>query len=170
MDIIGQLVDFLSQLSSDPVSYTIIFFIYCVLAAIILPFPVEIGLFFAPGVSIIIKALILGAGKATGSVVVFYIGERIESPVRRWSIRWHWFKWLVEKMEWLVAKLRYIGLYLILSIPLMSDSIPLYLFALFNKEGKTLNVRWFAVTNFLAGVTRALIVYTVFDLLGIKLI
>ena len=170
MDIIQQLIDFLTQLANNPVSYSIIFYVYCVLAAIILPIPVELGLFLGDSVPFLIKALILGAGKATGSVLVFYIGAKVEGPVRFWSKKFNWFAWFVEKMEILVAKLKYVGLYIILSIPLMVDTVPIYLWSIFNKEGKALNIGKFALTNFLAGITRALVVFLVFLAFGVQLV
>ena len=170
MDLVQQFIDLLNQLANNPVSYSIIFYVYCILAAIILPIPVEFGLFIGDSVPFIIKALILGAGKATGSVLVFYIGVKVEGPVRFWSKKFNWFAWLVEKMEWLVAKLKYVGLYIILSIPLMVDTVPIYLWSVFNKEGKALSVGKFALTNLLAGFTRAVIVYLVFLALGIQLV
>jgi hypothetical protein len=170
MDFIQQLIDFLTQLANNPVSYSIIFYIYCILAAIVLPIPVELGLFLGPSVPFILKALILGAGKATGSILVFYIGIKVEGPVRWWSQKFKWVAWLVAKMEILVAKLRYVGLYIILSIPLMVDTIPIYLWSIFNKEGKAMSVGKFALTNLLAGFTRAIIVYAVFLLFGIQLV
>jgi hypothetical protein len=60
-------------------------------------------------------------------------------------------------------------LYVILSIPLMVDTVPVYLFSLFNQKGQ-MQIRYFALTNFLAGVTRAVIVYVIFLYLGVKLV
>ena len=159
-----QLMDFLFQYSTDPVAYAIIFFVFCVLAAVILPLPVEIGLIWNPGTPFIIKALIMGAGKATGSVFVFYIGAKVEDRVRRWQ-RWGWFAWLVEKSEWLVEKFGYLGLYFILSIPGMVDTIPLYIFSVFNREGKVLELKYFVIANFLGGLNRAFFIYFMFYVL-----
>jgi hypothetical protein len=170
MDIISQLLAFLESLANDPVSYLVIFYIFCVLAAIILPIPVEFGLFLNPEVNILIKALVLGLGKATGAFLIFYLGIKVEGPIRRWSSRWKWFKGFVDYMEWFVLKTRYIGLYILLSIPLMTDTVPIYLFSIFNKDGKALNPKWFTLTNFLAGVTRAMVVYAVFMFFEVKLL
>lgn len=162
------LMNFLFQYSADPIMYAIIFFIYCVLAAVILPIPVEIGLIWNPGTPFIIKALILGAGKATGSVLVFHIGSKVEERVRRWQ-RWRWFAWLVEKSEWLVEKFSYLGLYFILSIPGMVDTIPIYIFSVFNREGKVLELKYFAIANFLGGLNRAFFIYFLFEVFGIQI-
>jgi hypothetical protein len=170
MDIISQLLDFLESLANDPVAYLVIFYIFCVLAAIILPIPVEFGLFLNPEVNILIKALVLGLGKATGAALIFYLGIKVEGPIRNMSRRWEWFRRFVDLMDRFVCKTRYIGLYILLSIPLMTDTVPIYLFSVFNKEGKALGPRWFTLTNFLAGVTRAMAVYIVFLIFGVKLL
>ncbi|OPY34094.1 MAG: hypothetical protein A4E32_00363 [Methanomassiliicoccales archaeon PtaU1.Bin124] len=170
MDIFQVLWDFLNQVQGDAVIYSIFLFLYSVAAAIILPIPVEFALFVGTTTPFWIKALVLGLGKAVGSSAVFFIGFELEGPIRRWSERWKFFGKLVKFCEWFVMKLRYIGLYILLSIPLMSDTAVLYIFSLFNKEGKELKIKWFIVVNFFAGVTRALIVYGVFELLGWKLV
>jgi hypothetical protein len=170
MDIISQLIAFLTSLSNDPLAYSVIFYIYCILAAIILPIPVEFGLFLNPDMSIFIKALILGLGKATGAFLIFYLGIKVEGPIRRWSRKWEWFRKFVDLMDRFVCKTRYIGLYILLSIPLMTDTVPIYLFSIFNKEGKALKPKWFTLTNFLAGITRAMVVYAIFLLFEVKLL
>jgi len=167
-DFLQELMDFLFQYSADPVLYAIVFFIYGILAAIILPIPVELGLIWNPGTPFLIKALILGAGKCVGSVLVFLIGARVEEKVRTWS-RWGWFSWLVHKCEWLVEKLGYLGLLILLSIPGMVDTIPVYLFSVFNRDGKVLELRYFALVNFVGGVIRAVVLYMLLEFFGIYL-
>src|SRR5438876_905920 len=51
----------------------------------------------------------------------------------------------------------YAGLYLLLSIPLMSDTIPIYVYSLFNQEGKALERNMFLIANFLAALNRVAI-------------
>jgi hypothetical protein len=104
MDIWAEFMNFLNQYSADPIAYSVVFFIFAVLATIILPIPVEIGLILNPGTPFIFKALILGAGKAVGSILVFYVGFKVEGGVRRWSERWWFAKWFVEKCTWFVEK------------------------------------------------------------------
>jgi membrane protein YqaA with SNARE-associated domain len=159
------LMQWLASLGNDPLAYLIIFFIFCVAAAIILPIPVELGLLFGEVVPYPIKAIVLGLGKGVGSVAVFEIGMKLEPKIRSWS-RWRWFKWLFEMCEKFVAKYNYYALYVILSIPLMLDTVPIYIFSLANKNGKALEVKWFAVTNFFAGVTRAAILWLLLEALG----
>jgi len=168
MDILAEFMNFLNLYSADPFAYGIIFFFYSILATIILPIPVELGLIWNPGTPFIMKALILGAGKAVGSVLVFYIGFRMEGRIRGWAQKWGWFRWFVEKSQALVAKTRYVGLYLLLSIPGMVDTVPVYVFSLFNREGQVLELRYFVLANFLGGITRALILYAMFYGLGIN--
>jgi membrane protein YqaA with SNARE-associated domain len=170
MDIFQVLWDFLNQVQGDVVIYSIFLFLYSVAAAIVLPIPVEFALFVGTTTPFWMKALILGAGKAVGSAAVFFIGFELEGPIRRWSDRWKFFGKLVRFCEWFVMKLRYVGLYILLSIPLMSDTAVLYIFSLFNKEGKELKIKLFILVNFFAGITRALVVYAFFSLLGIQLV
>jgi hypothetical protein len=169
VDLIQGLIQFLESLSQDPVAYSVVFFLYSVAATVFLPIPVEIGLFFSPETSIVIKALVLGSGKAVGSVIVFLLGDRVGNGMNGWAMKHRLFRWFMDLMRRFVAWAGYIGLYIILSIPLMVDTVPIYLFALFNKEG-VMKLRWFALTNFLAGITRAALVYGVFLLLDIQLI
>jgi membrane protein YqaA with SNARE-associated domain len=166
---IDGLIHFLEVSASDPLSFSVIFFIYTLLAAIILPFPVEIGLFFSPATPVLVKVLIMGLGKMVGAILVYYIGLTVGERIRIWSSQWRFFNWIVNKCEWLVSKFHYVGLYIILSIPIMPDTVPLYLFSMFNEQG-VLQMKWFALVSFLGGVTRGLIVFAFFSLLGVKLI
>jgi len=159
----------LEQLQGDPIIYGTVFFIYAIAATIILPIPVELGLFLSPETPFVVKALILAAGKGIGSILVFYIGMNVEGPIRKLCDRWRWYCKFVYACQRFVEKFSYLGLYVILSVPLMVDTIPVYLFSIFNKEGKTLNMRYFALVNFLAGLTRAAVVYFFFEFFGIQL-
>jgi ABC-type maltose transport system permease subunit len=51
----------------------------------------------------------------------------------------------------------------------MSDTVPIYIFSVFNKEGKRFNMKYFMLVNFFAGVTRAVILYVLAELFGINL-
>jgi hypothetical protein len=167
VDILSSLIGFLEGLSHNPVEYSIVFFLYAVAATVFLPIPVEVGLFFSPATPDIVKALVLGLGKAVGSVVVFKLGGTVSGPFDRLLNRNRWSMKFMDLMHRFVARTRYVGLYLILSVPLMVDTVPLYLFSLFNEEG-VLKLRYFALTNFLAGITRASIVFALFMIFGIK--
>ncbi len=162
------LMRFLEGLAADPVVYIIVFFLFCFLAAVILPIPVELGLIgfiyqdfslFNMGIfpSFIILALVMGLGKGIGSWVVFYVGLKIEDSITRW-FKWNWFKKLTELSTRFCQRFSYIGVFLILTIPIMPDTVPLYIFAISNKDREVFEVNWFVLTNFLSGFARAIIV------------
>jgi len=149
--------------------YSIILFVYALLSALILPIPVELVLFIPTPIGIMGTAIVLGLGKATGAMLVFYLGVKAEKSIRSWSTRWKWFETFVYWLEKFVEKTQYLGLYILLSIPLMSDTIPIYLFSLFNKD-EVMKPKYFAIANFCAGVNRAMIVYALASLFGITLV
>ncbi len=169
MSMIDDLMQVLYDVSSNPFLYSIIFFVFCVLAAIILPLPVEIGLFVG-AVHPVIKILILGAGKAVGSYFVFFIGLKVDEKVKKSTERFKRYGKFVVKMEEFVGKYGYYALYIILSIPLMVDTVPLYLFSIYNKNVGGMSLKGFVLVNFFAGCTRAIIIYTVLLGFGVKLV
>jgi membrane protein DedA with SNARE-associated domain len=176
MDTLAALSSFLDDMmhflefgANDPLSFSLIFLVYTILAAVFLPIPVEIGLFFSPATPAAVKILVMGLGKMLGSMLVYSIGLKIGDSVKAWSTDWKWFGAMVRCCEWMVNKFHYVGLYLILSVPLMTDTVPLYIFSVFNERG-VLNFKWFALASLLAGVTRGLIVFLAFDALGVKLV
>jgi len=57
----------------------------------------------------------------------------------------------------------------IMAIPGMVDTIPLYVFSILNKEGKLMTLRGFVVVNILAGITRAALIYLIFYILDIPI-
>ena len=168
------LLAFLQQAFGDPVVYLLATFAYSVLVAIVLPFPVELAIIlpltgrryalFAAA------ALAVAAGKTLGGWLIFRVGLRVEDNIRFWSERYPLARRAVEALDRFVRKTGYIGLYVLLSIPLMSDTVPVYLYSLFNEEGKALNQRAFLITNFLAALNRSAILVLLFlakvDLLG----
>ncbi len=158
-------------LLENPLLYLLVFFLYCFLAAVILPIPVELGLLgFIPflleghsfmGLDIFsaffVLGLMMGLGKAVGSWVVFVIGVKIEDNIRVW-FKWKWFQKLTEALSRFCERFGYIAIYIVLSIPIMPDTIPLYIFSLLNKDGEVFEAKWFVFTNFWAGISRAMIV------------
>ena len=169
MGIVEDFMSVLTGVADDPVLYSVVFFGYAVLAAIILPIPVEFGLILSPHTPWYVLAIVLGAGKAVGSVLVFKIGMEIEGPVRRWSKRIKWFGKFIELCERFVARYGYYALYVLLSIPFMSDTAILYIFSITNKDGEAMQMKWFVVVNFLAGVTRAIFLVTLLYIFNINL-
>jgi hypothetical protein len=84
-------------------------------------------------------------------------------------MRHRFFRGFLNLMRRFVARTRYVGLYIILSIPLMVDTVPVYLFALFNQKG-VMKLRYFAATNFFAGITRAALVYGIATAFNVRLV
>lgn len=165
--VLEELTDYLGALGGDPVVYCIVLFIYVILAAVILPVPVEIALFFSDATPFIVKALIISLGKMIGGVIAFKIGGALDGAIKRFN-KWKWFNYIYRFCYWLVLKFGYVGLYVILSIPFMSDTVPLYLFSIFKDESH-MTVRGFAITCFLAGLTRSIVIYVALAVFGIKL-
>ncbi|HYT00907.1 MAG TPA: hypothetical protein VEO20_09605 [Thermoplasmata archaeon] len=157
VDVIGVLND----AYNTPWLYMLIAFVYAILVAIILPIPIEIALIlplargewgFLAG-----TALAIAAGKTIGAWLIFWFGLNLEGSVRKWSDRWSVARWFVAKAETFVGKTGYTGIYLLLSVPLMSDTIPIYVYSLFNSEGKALERNMFLIANFLAALNRVAI-------------
>lgn len=157
---------------SNPYTYLVLFFIFCVLAAVILPIPVELGLAgFIPFIqeggeflgfstifpAFLIVSVVMGLGKGVGSWMVFKIGEKVEDSIRVW-FKWKWFVSFTEFLTKFCEKFGYIAIYLVLALPIMPDTIPLYIFSLLNKDGEIYEMKWFVQTNFWAGLSRGLIV------------
>jgi hypothetical protein len=155
------LVQLLLDSYNTPWIYMLLAFGYAILVAVVLPIPIEIALVkpladqnfgFLVGTS-----LAIAAGKTVGAWLIFVLGLNIEGSIRNWSARWRVAAWTVAKAEKLVRKTGYAGLYLLLSIPLMSDTIPIYVYSVFNAEGKALDRNMFLIANFLAALNRVAI-------------
>lgn len=166
MDLGASLTSFIEQVQGDPLVYSVVFFIYIIAATLFLPIPVELLLFLSPATPFVFKAILLGVGKAVGSIIVFYIGMNVERPINTLTKKWGFFRMVVNFSKWLVEKLGYLGLYLILSVPIMVDTVPVYLFSIFRKDRCDRDLKLFALTNLAAGITRAGIVYFVVTELG----
>ena len=160
------LLQVLSDTYNTPWLYLLLVFGYAVLVAIILPIPIEIALLpplieqrwgYLSGI-----ALALAAGKTFGAFLIFIFGLNVEGSIRKWSERWRVARWVVTKAEKFVAKTGYTGLYLLLSIPLMSDTIPIYVYSVFNTEGKALDRNMFLIANFLSALNRVAILGAAF--------
>ena len=155
------LIQILIDSYNTPWIYLLLAFGYAILAAILLPIPIELILVkplsdqnfgFLLG-----TAFAIAAGKTLGAWLVFVLGLNIEGPIRKWSARWRVAAWFVAKAEKLVRRTGYAGLYLLLSVPLMSDTIPIYLYSIFNQEGKALERNLFLIANFTAALNRVAI-------------
>jgi hypothetical protein len=216
------LMDYLMGNQSDTGTYLLVFFLLCVAAAVFLPIPIEIGLIWNPSLFFPVKALVMGLGKGTGAVAVFYIGAELDKLARflsgRRLGRWWLYKafpflnrcelaakrsergatvaravcsvtaalklverkfarppsraergWLSRKSEGFVRKYGVIAMYVIMSIPGMVDTLPLYLFSILNEKGTLISLRDFTLANFLAGINRAFLIFAILELLGVRL-
>lgn len=172
-DVWTELVNFLLGAYANPTIFLPLVFLYAIAIAVVLPIPVELTL-VAPILDgqweyLIWIALALAAGKTVGAWLIFVLGVRVETRIRWWSDQWRVAKWFVEKAEVFVQKTGYLGIYVLLSIPLMSDTLPIYLYALFNKERKALARNLFLGANFFAAINRVAILAGLFSL-GVDLI
>ncbi len=156
---------------TNPWAYSGIFFVYVVLAAVILPIPVELGL-FNPTIHPIILISILALGKGVGSFFVFEIGTKARKKMKQWSNKLPYGEKFIGYCEDFVMNWGYYGLLIILSVPLMVDSVSLYLFSLLNpqKDGERgIERYWFVLINVIAGAIRGIITLAIFYYVGIKL-
>ena len=157
----------------NPYVFLPMVFLYAIAIAVVLPIPIELSL-VAPILNqdwgyLAEIAVALAAGKTVGAWLIFLFGVKVENNIRWWSEKWPFAKWFVEKAELFVQKTGYLGLYLLLSIPLMSDTIPIYLYSLFNKEGKALERNLFLGANFFAAINRVAILAGLF-VIGVDLL
>ena len=172
-DLWTDFISFLLSAYGNPYVFLPLVFVYAILIALILPIPIELSL-IVPIVNhdwgyLASIAVALAAGKTIGAWLIFVLGVRIETSIRWWSEKWRFAKWFVDKADLFVQKTGYLGLYLLLSIPLMSDTIPIYLYSLFNKEGKSLERNLFLGANFFAAVNRVAILAGLY-IIGIDLL
>lgn len=167
-----ELIEILLGAMQDPISYSIIFFIYVILTVLILPIPVEIGL-FNPYIHSALLIFILALGKGVGSSVAFEIGTRARGALKKKFIGTSLTKKIVAWCERFVRKYGYYGLFIIMSIPLMLDSVTVYLFSLLNPtdDGKKAMTRTcFVLINIAAGAVRGIIIIQVAYFFSVRLV
>ena len=155
------MVDFglvLCDLLTNIVVYFLIVFVFAIAVAIILPIPIEVALVVAlwgRDLGLFTAALLaVAAGKAVGAWLVFLLGLRVEKAMSKWAARSRVVERILHALERFVGYTGAFGLFILLSIPFMSDTAVLYFYALFNKNGKAIDQRNFILTNFLAGISR----------------
>jgi membrane protein YqaA with SNARE-associated domain len=152
------LIEFLNQATSNPFLFFPLLFTYSVLVAIILPLPIELALIFVTDPSYIIAtAVVIGLGKMVGAWGIFFLGLKVEDNIRHWSEKYKTVNKIVKFSIWFVDKTGYVGLFILLSIPFMMDTVPIYIYSLFNEEGKLMKRNYFLLTNFVAGIVRGII-------------
>lgn len=157
----------------NPIVYLLLLFVYSFLVAIILPIPIELALLWPLLDNDIVfyaaATIVMALGKTIGAWGVFFIGLKLEEPIRDWSKRFKIVETFVDWCTIFVRKTRYIGIFVLLSIPLMTDTIPLYLYSLFNEEGKVLNMKLFGLVNFFAAIVRSIILLLLWTIFNISL-
>ena len=158
------LLEILRQFVTNPFVFFALVFLYAIAVAIFLPIPIEFALVFAlaGGIALFSAALLAVAlGKAVGAWLVFLLGVKVEGVIHRWSERAKLFAKILAGLEKFVRWTGAFGLYVLLSIPFMSDTAILYFYALFNEEGRAIDRRHFIVSNFLAGVNRVALFFLI---------
>jgi membrane protein DedA with SNARE-associated domain len=156
----------------DRIIYSIIFFIYVVLTTLILPIPVEIGL-FNPFITPVWLIFLLAIGKGVGAFLAFEIGTRVRGILKKRPIKIPLTKKIVSLCERFIRKYGYYGLFIIMSTPLMIDSVSLYLFSMLNPSDKgrrAMTRRWFVLINIGAGAVRGTIILLIAYLIGVRLV
>jgi len=150
--------------SAGAFGYLFAVFLYAIAATVILPIPVELLLPLYPGIDPAIKAVVLGLGKAAGAIVVFYVGKKVNPRIERWMGRHDLAAKILKPLEVFVRRTGWIGLTVLLAIPLMSDTAVNYFYSLLNEEGSAIGRWWFVLANLVGGIARA---YIVLWLLGV---
>jgi uncharacterized membrane protein YdjX (TVP38/TMEM64 family) len=139
------------------VVYLVALFLYSIAAAVALPIPVELLLFLYAGIHPVIKAVVLGLGKAVGAILVFYVGGKVNPWIERAMGAHPLVARIVKAMETFVRRTGWIGLAVLLAIPFMSDTAVNYFYSLLNEEGHAIT-RWhFVAANLAGGIVRALL-------------
>ncbi|MEE9593448.1 MAG: hypothetical protein V3W28_07700 [Thermoplasmata archaeon] len=148
-----------------------IVFVYGILTAVILPIPVEFALIIRPEtLSPYLIAVVIGLAKMVGAGLVFILGLRIEGPIRYTSARYRILGQIVGYITRFVRVTKWMGLLLLLSIPLLPDTLPIYLYSLFNKQGQLIRAWVFLLVNFVGGTVRALIWFALLEVFGIVIL
>ncbi len=166
------LITFLQDVLGNPVLFFPLLFIYSVLVAVILPIPIEFALVWpllSGDLMLFVGAtLTIAIGKTVGAWAIFFLGIRVEDNIRRWSEKYRFSKWFVELMTRFVRRTRHVGLLILLSVPFMPDTVPIYIYSLFNTEGEVLSMSVFLGVNFVAAVIRSAIIAALFVAFGFQ--
>jgi len=158
--------------TQDPLVYSVLFFIYVILTVLILPIPVEIGL-FNPYLHPVLLIAILAIGKGVGSALAFEIGARIRGAIKKRMTGTPVTRKIIGWCELFVKRYGYYGLFIIMSTPLMLDSVTVYLFSMLNPkdDGKmALKRKWFVLLNIVAGAVRGCVILIVAYFFNVRLV
>jgi membrane protein YqaA with SNARE-associated domain len=165
------LIAVLNDLIGNPYLFFPLLFLYSILVAIILPIPIEIALIWPllEGDFVLFAGAILtmAIGKTVGSWAIFFLGIKVEDNIRKWSEKYRFWRKFVELMIRFVRRTRHYGLLILLSIPLMTDTVPIYIYSLFNEEGEIMQRSIFLGINFVAALIRGALIALIFIAFGI---
>ncbi len=117
--------------AEDPLVYLPLLFAYALLATVLLPIPVEFGL-LNPFLSPVLLILTVAAGKAAGGALVFPLGTKIGEQIERYLERFPRLEGPYRWIERVTSRHGYWALFAFLSIPFMTDSVPVYVFSILN--------------------------------------
>jgi len=134
--------------------YLVSLFLYAIAAAIILPIPVELLLPFHREIDLVVKAVVLGLGKAVGAIAVFYVGHKVNPYIERWMGRYPSGARVLKVLETFVRRTGWVGLTILLAIPFMSDTAVNYFYSLLNQEGHAIGRGPFVIANLIGGIVR----------------
>ncbi|MFQ5918650.1 MAG: hypothetical protein ACE5I4_01225 [Thermoplasmata archaeon] len=161
----------LRGLVADPLLYLLVLFVYGILTAIVLPIPIELALFIRPEtLSPFLIAGVIGLSKMVGASLIFVLGLRVEGPIRYYSARYPILGRIVGYITRFVRVTKWVGLFVLLAIPFLPDTLPIYLYSLFNKQGQLIPAWVFLIVNFVAGTVRAIIFFFLVELFGVELL
>jgi len=173
MGILEDITNFIASVYNNPGAYLGVTLVFSVLVALVLPIPIEVVLLQplldprGPQWGYLLAVVgAMAVGKTIGAWLIFFVGLRAEGGIRRWADRYKWIDRFVKWAERFVRRTNYIGVYILLSIPLMSDTVPIYLYSLFNEEGKAVSRTPFLIANFLAAWTRAGFLVLIYVVVG----
>jgi hypothetical protein len=168
MDFFGFIVDS----SSNPFLFGLFFFLYVIINTLALPLPVELGL-FNPYIHPLLLIGILALGRGAGAFFIFEIGGFIRKKASAWTLNVYRLRRVIDGLERFIQRYGYYALFLLMSIPLMLDSVVLYLFSFLNKKKNAraaLTRRWFIGITMAASILRGIIILLIAEVVKIILI
>ena len=128
------LIGILEAAAATPLVYLPLLLVFVVLATLVLPIPVEVGL-LNPYVPYWWLLVVMAIGRGIGGWMVYPLGGWIGSQVDRWARRSPFARRALGWAGTYVGRHGYVGLFAILSIPFMVDTATLYAFAILNPRG-----------------------------------
>lgn len=132
-------------------------FLYEVGAAVVLPTPSELAILGQSWAPIGLILLFAVAGKTAGAYLVFFLGSRARRTERfkRLTARYAILQTVLDHTERFVRRFGLPAIFVLLSIPGLPDTLPLYLFALVSDRPAI-----YAIASGLGTVVRFAVVLT----------